>query len=132
MNGSLPRTVTKAPQGFTIRDANPETRILYNYLTNTQGVTPNMAADMKAIVKENAQKDIFTLQQRVYAYVLNAHILHMRDTLLDKVDANMNKEDLEVQYCVTDLAERAYRNIAWNTLADAIQKFYKEKSNGTY
>jgi hypothetical protein len=91
-----------------------------------------MAADMKAIVKENAQKDIFTLQQRVYAYVLNAHILHMRDTLLDKVDANMNKEDLEVQYCVTDLAERAYRNIAWNTLADAIQKFYKEKSNGTY
>lgn len=122
-----PKTVTRPQTSFGIKDTNPETRTLFAWYTNKNGVTPHISHDIQNIFKEGG--DAYQLQQRIWTYTLEKLILETQKRLevyAQEANNDEEKKEIEIDYIVTELFERALRNISYNVLAQALNDFYRK------
>ena len=115
-----PRNVLKQPHAnFTIKDCNPETRIMYAWLTNKNGVTPRIAKDVQTIVTQcKEEKSKYALQQKLWTYVLENIIVEFQKRVQE--DAEQYAAEMEIDYIVSEMFERATRNVAFNMIANTL------------
>lgn len=101
--------------------------MLFAWMTNKNGVTPGIAKNVNEIVaqcKEEGSK--YALQQKLWTYVLEKIIVEFQKRVQDDAaysateGTDEEKNDLEISYVVSDLFERATRNVAFNMIANSL------------
>jgi hypothetical protein len=132
---------------YTIRDTNPETRKMYDWAINYSIPSPSLKNDIKELVKESIHEARFAndknqviaakhyLSTKLSKYIISKYIITFNDDLEEMrkyadypSDENLQKE-LERDNLISEMAERAFRNICYPVLADAIYVYYESKLN---
>jgi len=92
---------------------------MYAWLTNKNGVTPKIAKDVQTIVTQcKEEKNKYALQQKLWTYVLENIIVEFQKRVQE--DAEQYAEEMELEYIVSEMFERAARNVAFNMIANTL------------
>ena len=126
---------------YSIKDATRETRILYKYATDMTLPAESIRNDIKMLFKE-AQREATTFASSAQEY--NNHTVHYLSSKLSKyattrivvpftesiensrleADNQDEKVLLEREMLLANMAERAFQNIGWESLAKELVKYY--------
>lgn len=132
---------------YTIRDTNPETRKMYEWAINYSIPSPILKNDIKELIKESIHESRFAnthekvltakhyLATKLSKYVMSKYIITFNNDLEElrkysdyPSDENLQKE-MERDNLISEMAERAFRNVCYPVLADALYVYYESKLN---
>lgn len=129
---------------YSIKDATRETRILYKYATDKTLPAESIRNDIHLLFKEAQREASSASNSQEY----NNHTVHYLSSKLSKyattkivvpftesiensrleADNQNEKVLLEREMLLANMAERAFQNIGWESLAKELVKYY-EKHN---
>lgn len=121
-----------------VKNTNPETRKLYDWFTNPKNCAPSVRNDIRELFNislseisndtDNAyvQEDyaIFNLTRKITLYAQKNLALRMHEEIEEAKQSGVAHDDLEYDYIVADLFERALRNVSYAVLGQAVYKYY--------
>lgn len=138
-----------AVRQYAIKDTNPETRKLYDWFTNPKNCAPSVRKEIRELFKEShaeAMKTlidheineneenqdnyaIFYLTQKITLYSQRNLALRMHEEIEEAKQSGVSHNDMEYDYIVADLFERALRNVSYASLGQAVYKYYLNEKN---
>ena len=134
---------------FPIKDTNPETRKLYDWFTNPKNCAPLVRKEIKELFKESHAEAIrtlndhkidnnednqdnyaiFYLTQKISLYSQKNLALRMHEEIEEAKQSGVSHDEMEYDYIVADLFERALRNVSYATLGQAVYNYYRNEKN---
>jgi hypothetical protein len=125
---------------FSIKDTNPETRKLYDWFTNPKNCVPLIRKEIRELFEHSMHEAakhkgnqeeyaIFYLTQKISIYAQKNLALRMHEEIEEAKQSGVSHDEMEYDYIVADLFERALRNVSYATLGQAVYNYYSHEKN---